>query len=95
MHNSVTALVALAALSVASPVELRGTNMAFTLPQVQSNVTKYQIAPALAMLKTYKKYSRVGAVAPESIKVAATSAAAAVQSGTVAATPEAARTFNP
>lgn len=88
MQSSIAILSALAALAMASPVDRRMGKSAFTVPQVEAGVV-VKSAPAISMLKTYAKYSSAGAVAPAAVKAAA----AAAQSGTVAASPESVRTF--
>ena len=83
MHSFLTtaALVASASLSLAAPANLVGRS-AFEVKQVARG-HKMRSGP-LQMLKTYKKYARVGAVAPSEV----VSAAAACQTGEVAADPQ-------
>jgi len=76
-------VAAFAGLVVASPIEERAVKKTFTINQV-SNGIKAKSAPALAMLATYAKYAKAGAVAPVQVKAAA----AAAQTATVVATPE-------
>lgn len=83
MQASLAFLTGFAALVVASPVEPRGIKQSFSVPQVAAGKT-LKLAPAISMLKTYAKYSSVGASAPAAIL----DAASAAQSGTVVATPE-------
>lgn len=83
MHHILVIAASFASLSVASPVEPRGKKT-FTIPQVLAKKQPGAKAPAVSMMKTYSKYSSVGAVAPAAVKVAASAA----QSGTVTATPE-------
>jgi hypothetical protein len=92
MHYSTsTALVAaFATLAIASPVEIEERSgktsgpATFRINQVTNGI-KAKTAPAIAMLNTYAKYSKTGAQAPVVVK----KAAAAAQTGTVVATPEA------
>ena len=74
------ALVATASLAYAVPHELVGRST-FSVQQVA--VGKVLKSGPLAMMKTYEKYAVIGAVAPANV----VSAAAAVQSGEVVATP--------
>ena len=85
MHSFITAaaLVATAGLSYAAPHEIESRST-FSVKQVAAG--KVLKSGPLAMMKTYEKYAKVGAVAPSAVVKAA--AAAAVQSGTVAANPE-------
>lgn len=83
MHSFITsaALVASASLSYAAPAQLIGRST-FQIEQVAAGQV-YKSGP-IAMMKTYQKYAKVGAVAPSAV----VAAAAAAQSGEVAATPE-------
>ncbi|KAK3725546.1 hypothetical protein LTR37_000516 [Vermiconidia calcicola] len=83
MHSFLTAaaLVASASLSLAAPANIVGRS-AFEIKQVARG-HKMRSGP-LQMLKTYKKYARVGAVAPSEVVIAA----AACQTGEVAADPQ-------
>ncbi|KAK5132526.1 hypothetical protein LTR08_008910 [Meristemomyces frigidus] len=83
MHSFITsaALVATAGLAYAVPHELVGRST-FSVKQVAAG--KVLKSGPLAMMKTYNKYAKIGAVAPANV----VSAAAAVQSGQVAANPE-------
>lgn len=84
MLSSIALLSAFVACTIASPVERRTGNKAFTVPQVSAGIV-VKSAPAISMLQTYAKYSSVGASAPAVV----VDAAASAQSGTVAANPEA------
>lgn len=77
---SKAALVASAGMALAAPAEIAGRS-AFELTQVEG--PKIFKSGPLAMMKTYNKYAKIGAVAPEKV----VSAAAAVQSGSVTANP--------
>ncbi|KAK4545226.1 hypothetical protein LTR36_003405 [Oleoguttula mirabilis] len=85
MHSFLTsaALVASATVSLAAPHELVGRST-FSVEQVAAGKV-FKSGP-LAMMNTYAKYAKAGAVAPADVTSAA---AAAVQSGQVAANPEA------
>jgi len=72
------ALVASATLSLAAPTELIGRDT-FRINQVSAGKV-FKSGP-VAMLKTYRKYAAVGAVAPSAV----INAAAAAQSGSVTA----------
>lgn len=78
------ALLACATLSLAAPADVLKRST-FTVEQVAAP-NKVVKNGALSMMKTYNKYAKIGAVAPESVK---TAAMAAVQSGAVTANPEA------
>ena len=78
--NSV-ALVASASLALAAPANIVGRST-FSVDQVASG--KVLKSGPLQMMQTYEKYAKVGAVAPSDVQAAA----AAVQSGSVTATPE-------
>lgn len=84
MHHLYTtaALVASATLGLAAPAEVIG-KQAFQVNQVAKG-TVLKSGP-IQMQKTYLKYASAGAVAPADVVSAA---AAASQSGTVAASPE-------
>lgn len=86
MHSFLTsaALVASATLSVAAPAELVSRST-FQVKQVAAGKT-YKSGP-LQLMKAYNKYASTGAQAPAHV-VSAAAAAAAVQSGTVSASPE-------
>jgi hypothetical protein len=83
MHSFVTgaALVASASLTLAAPAQIVGRST-FSVEQVAAG--KVYRNGAVSMLKTYQKYAKVGAEAPSEV----VSAAAAAQSGSVAANPE-------
>lgn len=83
MHSFMTsaALVASVSLALAAPANIVGRST-FEVKQVEAG-KKYLSGP-LDMMRTYEKYSKVGAQAPEQVKVAA----AAAQSGVVAASPQ-------
>ena len=83
MHTFITsaALVACASLSLAAPTEL-ARRTTFKVNQVAAGKV-FKSGP-IAMLKTYQKYSKAGAVAPSEV----VDAAAAAQSGSVTASPE-------
>lgn len=73
--------MASATLSFAAPHELIGRST-FQIEQVATGKV-FKSGP-LALMKAYNKYAKVGAVAPANV----VSAAAAVQTGEVAANPE-------
>ncbi|KAK5128899.1 hypothetical protein LTR85_000232 [Meristemomyces frigidus] len=75
--------MASATLSLAAPYEIVGRST-FSVEQVAAG--KVLKSGPIAMMNTYAKYAKVGAVAPADVTSAA---AAAVQSGQVAANPEA------
>ena len=75
------ALVATASLALAAPANLVGRST-FEVKQVAAGKV-FKNGPK-QMMKTYQKYARVGAVAPSDVVIAA----AAVQSGSVAADPQ-------
>lgn len=81
-----TSYIALAAASAslvaATPIAVQNKKT-FTVPQVKVGM-KVKSAPALEVAKVYAKYAKIGAVTPSPVQ----KAAAAAQSGTVAATPE-------
>ncbi|KAK3072430.1 hypothetical protein LTR53_006844 [Teratosphaeriaceae sp. CCFEE 6253] len=83
MHTFLTsaALVASATLAFAAPAQLVGRKT-FKIEQVAAGKV-FKSGP-VAMMKTYNKYAKIGAVAPSYVS----SAAAAAQSGEVAANPE-------
>ncbi|KAK1814060.1 hypothetical protein LTR12_011578 [Friedmanniomyces endolithicus] len=83
MHSFITAaaLVASASVCLAAPTRLVGRST-FKIEQVA--VGKVFKSGPVAMMKTYNKYAKVGAVAPSAV----VAAAAAAQSGEVTATPE-------
>jgi len=83
MHSFITAaaLVASASVCLAAPTRLVGRST-FKIEQVA--VGKVFKSGPVAMMKTYNKYAKVGAVAPSAV----VAAAAAAQSGEVSATPE-------
>lgn len=76
--------VAFASIAIANPIEVRNKKT-FTIDQVSVG-TKVKASPGMMMLNTYAKFGKVQA-APAAVKSAA--AAAASQSGTVVASPEA------
>nr|POE85174.1 aspartic protease snp2 [Quercus suber] len=78
---STAALVATAGLAMAAPAEIAG-RATFEIKQVEA--AKVLKSGPLAMMKTYAKYAKIGAQAPPQVAAAA----AAVQSGSVAANPE-------
>lgn len=84
MHTFLTsaALVASASLSLAAPAELV-SRTTFQIDQVAAGKT-FKSGPQ-QLIKAYNKYAKVGAQAPADVVNAA---AAAVQSGSVAANPE-------
>ena len=75
------ALVATASLALAAPANLVGRST-FEVKQVAAGKV-FKNGPK-QMMKTYQKYARVGSVAPSDVVIAA----AAVQSGSVAADPQ-------
>ncbi|KAI7366982.1 hypothetical protein KC336_g21246, partial [Hortaea werneckii] len=79
---SSAAIAALAAFASAAPAKLTGRETIQVKQVAHGSVPR--IGP-VDMMKTYEKYARMGAQAPEDVKVAA----AAVQSGSVKANPEA------
>lgn len=81
MHHLLTS-AALVATALAAPANIVG-RAAFELKQVEHGKV-YKNGP-LQLLSAYDKYARVGAVAPSEVKAAA---AAAQQTGEVAANPE-------
>ncbi|TKA71063.1 hypothetical protein B0A55_07231 [Friedmanniomyces simplex] len=83
MHSFITsaALVASASVCLAAPAQLKSRST-FQIEQVAAGKV-FKSGP-VAMMKTYNKYARVGAVAPSAV----VDAAAAAQSGEVAANPE-------
>ncbi|KAK5685075.1 hypothetical protein LTS10_003150 [Elasticomyces elasticus] len=83
MHTFITsaALVASASVAFAAPAQLVGRST-FQVKQVAAGKV-YRPGP-VAMMQTYNKYAKVGAVAPSVVS----NAAAALQSGSVAANPE-------
>lgn len=78
------ALVASATLSIAAPAADVVGRKTFQVAQVAHGTVRKN--GPIQMMKTYEKYARVGAQAPPSVVQAA---AAAAQSGSVAANPEA------
>lgn len=84
MHNILVsaALVASATLSLAAPAEVVGRK-AFSVQQKPHG--KVLRNGPIQLNKAYQKYAKVGAVAPTEVAAAA---AAAVQTGSVRATPE-------
>ena len=72
---------ALVATTLAAPANIMGRS-AFELIQVEHG--KFYKNGPMQLLSTYEKYSRAGAVAPADVKAAA----AAQQTGDVAANPE-------
>lgn len=78
---STAAIVASAGLAMAAPADI-ASRKTFELKQVEG--PKLFKSGPVAMMKTYNKYAKIGAVAPAHV----VSAAAAVQSGSVAANPE-------
>jgi len=83
MQYSLTsaALLGFATLSLAAPHELVGRST-FQVKQVATG--KIFKSGPLAMMRTYNKYAKVGAVAPSQV----VHAAAAASSGSVSANPE-------
>ncbi|KAI7348256.1 aspartic protease pepB [Hortaea werneckii] len=79
---SSAAFVALATFTSAAPAQLAGRETIQIKQVAHGSVPR--IGP-IDMMKTYEKYARIGAQAPEDVKLAA----AAVQSGSVKANPEA------
>ena len=79
---SSAAFAALATFASAVPAQLAGRETIQIKQVAHGSVPR--IGP-VDMMKTYEKYARVGAQAPEDVKLAA----AAVQSGSVKANPEA------
>ena len=77
-------LVALAGAASAAPTKGHGRH-AFEIKQVNAGQVRRTPGP-IAMLKTYQKYASAGAQAPAIVIKAA--AAAAVQTGSVVASPE-------
>lgn len=83
MQYTLVTLAVFAALGTATPFK-PPTKKTFTVSQVPGG-NALKNAPAIGMLKTYNKYKILGAQVPTNVK----NAAAAAQSGTVAAIPEA------
>ena len=93
MHfvEQILAASALASLVAAAPFESKRSSASgkkqFTVPQGPPKLPGKKIAGPIALARVYGKYAKVGASAPQTV-LAAASAAAGTNDGTVAANPE-------
>ena len=97
-NTKIALTAALTGLTVANPINLSGVAAnavntvnvlgakTFSLVQVKNTASTLKPAPILVIANTYAKYTKAGASTPPSIK---TAVKAAVQQGSVTASPEA------